>query len=58
MIPKIVNNDQTGFIEGRVIGENIMLIDGNMTINYSATQNIPGQLHFLNFEKAFDTVER
>ena len=56
VIPKIVNNDQTGFIKGRFIGENIRLIEG--IINYTATQNIPGQLLFLDFEKAFDTVER
>ena len=56
VIPKIVNNDQTGFIKGRFIGENIRLIQG--IINYTATQNIPGQLLFLDFEKAFDTVER
>ena len=56
VIPKIVNNDQTGFIKGCFIGENIRLIEG--IINYTATQNIPGQLLFLDFEKAFDTVER
>lgn len=56
MIPNIVNSDQTGFIEGRVTGENIVLIDS--IINYTANQNIPGQLLFLNFEKAFDTVEK
>ena len=55
MVPKIVNNDQTGFIKGRFIGENVRLIEG--IINYIATQNIPGQLLFLDFEKAFDTVE-
>ena len=53
MIPKIVNSDQTGFIEGRVIGENITLIDS--IINYTATQNIRGYYSlFLNFEKAFE----
>ena len=52
VIPKIVNSHQTGFIEGRVIGENITFIKS--IINYTATQNIPGQLLFLNFEKAFE----
>ena len=50
VIPKIINNDQTGFLKGRFIGENIRLIDG--IINH-----IPGLLLFLDFEKAFDTVE-
>ena len=52
VIPEIVNSDQTSFIEGRVIGENITLNES--IINYTATQNIPGQLLFLNFEKAFE----
>ena len=55
-IPNIANSDQTGFIEGRVIGENITLIDS--IINYTASKSIPGQLLFRNFKKAFDTVER
>ena len=27
-VPKIINNDQTGFLKGRFIGENIRLLDG------------------------------
>ena len=47
---------QTGFLKGRFIGENIRLIDA--TINYTSFKNIPGLLMlFLDFEKAFDTVE-
>ena len=49
VIPKIVNNDQTGFIKGRFIGENIRLIEG--IINHTATQNTPGQLLFLELKK-------
>ena len=52
---KLVNNDQTDFLKGRFIGENIRLIDS--VINYTAVKNIPGLLHFLDFEKAFDTLE-
>ena len=48
-------NDQTGFIKNRFIGENIRLIDG--VIKYTAAKNIPGLLLFLDFEKAFDTLE-
>ena len=55
VIPKIINNDQTGFLKGRFIGENIRLIDG--IINHTKSNNIPGLLLFLDFEKAFDTVE-
>ena len=54
-LSKLINNDQSGFIKGRFIGENIRLIDS--VINYAATKNIPGLLLFLDFEKAFDTLE-
>ena len=52
---KLINNDQTGFLKGRFIGENIRLIDS--VINYTAVKKIPGLLLFLDFEKAFDTLE-
>ena len=55
VLPKIINSDQTGFLKGRFIGENIRLIDG--LINHTAAHNIPGLLLFLDFEKTFDTVE-
>ena len=51
-LPKL---DQTGFIKNRFIGENILLIDS--VIRYTAARNIPGLLLFLDFEKAFDTLE-
>ena len=55
VLPKLINSDQTGFLKGRFIGENIRLIDG--LINHTAARNIPGLLMFLDFEKAFDSVE-
>ena len=55
VLPSVIDNDQTGFLKGRFIGENIRLIDG--IIKYTATKNIPGLLLFLDFEKAFDTIE-
>ncbi|KAL9982000.1 hypothetical protein ACROYT_G010777 [Oculina patagonica] len=54
-LPNVINNDQTGFIKGRFIGENIRLIDS--IIRYAKEKNMPGLLLFLDFEKAFDTVE-
>ena len=36
---KIRNSDQTGFIKGRFIGENMRLVDG--LINHNAAHNIP-----------------
>ena len=55
VLPKLIDNDQTGFLKGRFIGENIRLLDS--VINFTAAKNIPGLLVFLDFEKAFDTVE-
>ena len=55
VIPKINNNDQSGFLKGTFIGENVRLIDG--ITNHNESNNIPGLLLFLDFEKAFDTVE-
>ena len=55
VLPTLINHDQTGFLKGRFIGENIRLID---SINcYARENNIPGLLLFLDFEKAFDTIE-
>ena len=55
ILPKIINNDQTGFLKGRFIGENIRLIDS--IINYTNTEQIPGLLLFIDFEKAINTIE-
>ena len=55
VLPNLIDNDQTGFLKGRFIGENICLVDG--IIKHAAAKDIPGRLLFLDFEKAFDTVE-
>ena len=55
VLPNLIDNDQTGFLKGRFIGENIRLVDG--IIKFAAAKNLPGLLLFLDFEKAFDTVE-
>ena len=41
-----INSDQTGFMKGRFIGDNIRLIDG--IINYIAEETLPGLLLFLD----------
>ena len=43
------------FLKNRFIGENIRLLDS--IINYTDTEQIPGLLLFVDFEKAFDSVE-
>ena len=55
VLPRIINHDQTGFLKNRFIGENIRLLDSIM--NYTNTEQIPGRLLFVDFEKAFDCVE-
>ena len=55
VLPDIINNDQTGFLKGRSISENVRLL--NSVISYAEQQNIPGMLLFIDFEKAFDTLE-
>ena len=55
VLPRLIDHDQSGFLKGRFIGENIRLVDA--TIKYTATKNIPGLLLFPDFEKVFDTVE-
>ena len=42
-------------MKGRFIGENIRLID--CIIQYASEKNIPGLLPFIDFEKAFDSLE-
>ena len=55
LLPNLISDDQTGFIKDRFIGENIRLVDSVM--KFTASRNIPGLLLFLDFEKAFDTLE-
>ena len=54
VLPKLVNEDQTGFIRGRYIGDNIRLIYD--MIDYLNKKDLPGLLLNLDFEKAFDSL--
>ena len=54
-LPKLISDDQTGFLKGRCISENIRLLDS--VIKYTEERKIPGLLLFIDFEKAFDTLE-
>ena len=55
ILPKIINHDQTGYIKGRFIGEDIRLIQDIMS--YTKTMEKTGIAIFLNFRKVFDTIE-
>ena len=54
VLPKIISEDQTGFITGRYIGQNLRILYD--IIFYTDKQNIPGMLLLIDFEKAFDSV--
>ena len=55
VIANIVSSDQTGYIKGRFIGTNIRLISD--IIEHADRINVGGAILFLDFEKAFDSLE-
>ena len=55
VLPTLIHSDQTGFIKGRFIGQNVRLLNDVMT--YAESNNLPGILLFIDFRKAFDTIE-
>ena len=54
ILDKLINLDQTGFVQGCFIGENIRLIYD--ILQYTEEKDIPGLLLLIDFEKAFDTI--
>ena len=54
VLPFLIHNDQTGFITGRYIGENIRTLYD--LLHYTEKHKIPGLLLLIDFEKAFDSV--
>ena len=55
VLPKIINPDQTGYVKNRYIGENVRLILDIMS--NTEEKNLPGAALFIDFRKAFDTIE-
>ena len=55
VLPLLINEDQSGLILNRYIGDNIRLIYD--LINYLNSKNLPGMLLCLDFEKAFDSLD-
>ena len=55
IIDKIISNEQSAYIKGRFIGINARLILD--IYDYCMEKNSEGLLLFLDFEKAFDSVE-
>ena len=52
MLPSIIHHNQTGYVKDRYIGETVRSIFDIMEL-----KNIPGILIFIDFKKAFDTLE-
>ena len=50
----LIHSDQSGFLKGRNIGNNVRLITD--IIEYAKLNNIPGAILLLDIQKAFDSV--
>ena len=55
VIQSLLGPQQTGFLKGKFIGENVRFILD--LIDHTSKHNIPGFLFLVDFEKAFDTLE-
>ena len=55
MLPKLINEDQTGFVRKIYIGDNLRLIYDLIT--YLNERKLPVMLLNIVFEKAFDSVD-
>ena len=47
VLPKLIHGDQTGYVKGRYIGQNIRLIQDIMKI--TSLENLPGMAIFIDF---------
>jgi len=54
-LPLVINNNQTGFQKNTFVGENLTVL--NSILSYTHIEKNPGLLLFIDFEKAFDTLE-
>ena len=50
----LINEDQTGFVSGLFMGENIRCLYD--VLQFTETNNIPGLLMLIDFQKAFDSI--
>ena len=56
LLPRLINDDQVGYVKGGYIGQNVRII--SHMLKYSDINIIPGYLLLLiDFEKAFDSIE-
>ena len=52
---KLIHSDQTGFMKDRFIGQNVRLLSDLM--EYTDVKKISAIFLFIDFEKAFDSIE-
>jgi hypothetical protein len=55
VLPSIISYDQTGYIKNRSINTNIRLVDD--ILNFSQSKKLQTAVLFLDFSKAFDSLE-
>jgi hypothetical protein len=55
ILPTVIHPDQVAYLKGRYIGQNIRTIIDIMS--FTEEKNIEGLIAFLDFEKAFDTID-
>ena len=55
VIGNIIGEEQTGYIKGRFIGQNVRIIED--VIDYCTNNDKEGAILFVDFEKAFDSLE-
>ena len=55
VLPYIIHNNQTGYVKDRYISETVRSILDIM--DFTEKENIPGLMIFIDFRKAFDTLE-
>jgi hypothetical protein len=54
VLPSVIHPDQVAYLKGRYIGQNIRTIIDIM--DYTKQNNLQGIIAFLDFEKAFDSI--
>ena len=55
VLPYIIHSNQTGYVKDRYIGDTVRSILDIM--DFTEKENIPGLMIFIDFRKAFDTLE-
>ena len=55
VLPDTIHQNQTGYVKDCFIGETIRFIYDIM--DFTAMENIPGLMIFIDFQKAFDSVQ-